>query len=170
MRIKAVVEYDGSNYCGFQIQQNGITIQEVLEGALSKLLKEPIKIFPSGRTDAGVHAYGQIIHFDMDNSFDLVKLPHALNAILPSDIAVLSAEACKEDFHARYSAISKTYEYKILLSKINHPLFVNKYYICPYNLDFALMRSVADELTGEHDFASFMATGSTVKEDRKSVV
>lgn len=161
-RIKAIVEYDGRNYCGFQIQPNGITVQEVIETALTNLTGEVVKVVCSGRTDSGVHAVGQVIHFDTDTAIPTKSIPLALTPYLPKDIALIDCADVSPLFHARYSAVNKTYIYKVCLSKINRPLMRGRCYIVKYDVDVDNMLEAAKVLQGEHDFAGFMSSGSSV--------
>lgn len=162
VRFKAIIEYDGRNYGGFQIQNNSLTIQAVLEKALSDLYRREIKVVGSGRTDAGVHALGQVIHFDTEENIPPNQIPLALARFLPKDISMRSCEQVNETFHARFSAVSKTYVYNVILSKVNRPLSYN-HYLYPYNLDFELIDKAIKRILGEHDFKGFMASGSDVK-------
>ena len=161
-RFYAVVEYDGANYNGFQIQNNGITIQEVLEKSLSTLLGEPIKVVASGRTDSEVSARGQVIHFDSNTTIPAEKVPFAIERLLPKDISITSCKVVSSDFHARYSAKRKTYSYTVYFSKVNRPLY-DKAYRFPYDIDRELLKEACSKLIGEHDFRAFMATGSSIK-------
>lgn len=161
-RYKAIIEYDGTNYGGFQIQNNALTIQAVLEKSLSELYRREIKVVGSGRTDAGVHALGQVIHFDAEENIPANQIPLALAQYLPKDIAMRSCEQVNETFHARFSAVSKTYVYSVILSKVNRPLSYN-HYLYPYTLDFELIEAAIKRILGEHDFKGFMASGSDVK-------
>lgn len=161
-RYKATIEYDGANYAGFQVQPNGLSIQEVLENALSELFHSPTKVVASGRTDAGVCARGQVIHFDSDTTIPAGKIPLAIIKLLPSDIAMLECEQVDSHFHARYGAKRKTYSYSICVSKVKRPLYP-KCYIYPYSVDMAKLKQSASQLVGTHDFGSFMAAGSSIK-------
>lgn len=160
-RFKCIVEYDGENYAGFQTQQNANTVQDELEKALSNLLQEKIKITASGRTDSGVSAVGQVIHFDSNTTIPPEKLPFAIKILLPNDISITKCDIANNDFHARFSAKSKTYSYKICLTKVNRPLF-KKYYQYPFDIDFSLLQAAFDKIKGKHDFRAFMASGSDV--------
>ena len=113
MKIKLKIEYDGTNFCGWQIQPNGVSVQEVITAAIKKITGEDVKLIGSGRTDAGVHAAGQVAHFDTESGIPPEKFAHALNAVLPEDIKIISAELAGGDFNARFSAKKKTYEYHI---------------------------------------------------------
>ena len=122
-RIKLILNYDGRNYCGFQRQKNGISVQEKLEDALKEIYCSDITVTASGRTDAGVSAAGQVVHFDCDDRIEVKKIPIALNTFLPNDISVISAKRVSADFNARFSAKKKTYVYKIYNSPVRNPLF-----------------------------------------------
>ena len=154
MRYKLTVSYDGGDFYGFQRQRGLISVQQCLEEALSTKLNTPVTIVCAGRTDAGVHALGQVIHFDYDG-----KLPadfaFRLNPLLPESIAVLSCEAAPEGFHARFSAKKKTYRYDIYLSKIHAPLKRRYAHVCVYDVDVNEMKKACEYLVGEHDFRSF---------------
>lgn len=160
-RFKAIIEYDGTCYGGFQIQNNAITIQAVLEKALGELYGIAIKIVGSGRTDAGVHALGQVIHFDANDNIPSEKIPLAIAKYLPSDISMRSCEIVGNDFHARFSAKSKTYVYRVILSNVNRPLSVH-HYLFPYNIDYNKINVAIKLIVGEHNFKGFMASGSSV--------
>lgn len=167
--LKMIMEYEGTNYCGFQRQVNKITIQEVLEEKLTLLLKEGIKVNSSGRTDAGVHAKGQVVNFLTNSTIPVERLPLAMNSLLPPDITVKEAQEMPLDFHARYSAKSKTYGYNILNSRIPSPFLKNYAYFYPRPLAVEAMRLGAAYLIGEHDFAAFRAVGSSAKTTMRHV-
>lgn len=154
-RIKLTVAYDGTNYCGWQIQPNGVTVQEVLEGALGDLLKEEIHIMGASRTDAGVHALGNVAVFDTGARMPGDKYSYALNTRLPADIRIQESREVPSDFHPRFAKTVKTYEYRILNRRFPDPtrrLYSFFYY---YPLDEERMRRGAAYLVGEHDFKSF---------------
>lgn len=154
-RIKLTVAYDGTNYCGWQIQPNGVTVQEILEGALSELLKEEIHIMGASRTDAGVHALGNVAVFDTGARMPGDKYSYALNTRLPADIRIQESREVSSDFHPRFAKTVKTYEYRILNRRFPDPtrrLYSFFYY---YPLDEERMRRGAAYLVGEHDFKSF---------------
>ena len=153
--IKLVIEYEGTRYHGWQAQAGGNTIQQVLADAIEAVVHEPARLHGSGRTDAGVHALGQAAHFQTCSSIPAAQLVHAINAHLPDDIAVISAEDVPETFHARYSARRKTYRYTILSRPLRPVLgrrFVHHIKRPP---DVPRMRQAAQCLIGEHDFAAF---------------
>ena len=154
MRYKVLVAYDGKNYAGFQSQINALAIQDVIENALYKIFREKIRIVMSSRTDAGVHARGQVFHFDSETKKDLEKLKYSFNCLLPKDIHVLDIKIVSEKFHSRFSVKNKTYEYYINVGE--YDVFLNGYaYQCHYKLDLDLMKKGAELLVGEHDFTSF---------------
>lgn len=154
-RVKMVLAYDGTNYCGWQFQTNGITIEEVLGRALSELLKEPVVVIGASRTDSGVHAEGNVAVFDTENRMAADKICFALNQRLPDDIRVLSSEEVPLDWHPRKQNCAKTYEYRILNRKIDMPTQRLYSYFCYFPLNVEKMRRAAIYLTGEHDFKSF---------------
>ena len=154
MRYKVTVAYDGSHYAGFQSQINAVAIQDVIEKALYQIFSKKIRIVMSSRTDAGVHARGQVFHFDTDKQKEPGKLKFSINSLLPKDIHVLKVEEVSDRFHARYSVKKKTYEYLINIGE--YDVFLNGYaYQCFYDLDIDLMKQGAALLLGEHDFSSF---------------
>jgi tRNA pseudouridine38-40 synthase len=158
MRYKTTIEYDGTQYAGWQIQPNAITIQETIQQALSEISGKSIKIHGSGRTDQGVHAKGQVAHFDLDTSMQTKNLQRGLNAVLPRDIRIHKIERVHDSFHARRSAVSKQYRYFIYNGPIMPALErLYKTHI-RHPLDTSRMREAARLLVGEHDFASFSSS------------
>jgi tRNA pseudouridine38-40 synthase len=155
MRLAMIIEYDGSNYSGWQRQKNGVSIQEKVEEALSKLFSKKITIYGSGRTDKGVHAEGQVAHFDVETELTPFKIMGSINFFLPDDIVIKDVFVVASDFHAQFDAKSKIYVYNTYVSRINSPL-KSKYYvqIVP-PLDIDLMRTAAKKLVGSHNFAAF---------------
>lgn len=164
--IKAVVEYDGTEYSGFQRQPKRRTIQAELEWALKQALQEPIVVAGAGRTDAGVHAAGQVISFKTACSIPTDRICVALNSVLPHDIVPRKAEEVEPDFHARYSARERTYEYRILNSEQPSALMGRFVWHVPGRLNLTAMRKAAGHLLGKHDFAAF----SLSNRDSKSAV
>jgi tRNA pseudouridine38-40 synthase len=161
---KIIVEYDGSNYSGWQIQKNtGQTIQQKLENALTKINKKRVQITGAGRTDAGGHAAGQSANFFLDVDIPVKKIPIALNTELPADIICKKAEKVDQDFHARYDARGKKYRYRLLNSNFNSVFVRNFVYNVYKKLDLKAMQSAAKIFEGSHDFASFCAAGSSVE-------
>lgn len=169
MRIKLVISYDGTNYCGWQRQKNGVSVQETLESALYELTKESVTVTASGRTDAGVHAQGQVVHFDTESSIPHDKFYLALNPFLPKDVKALSSERVDEQFNARKSAKKKTYAYEFYISEVELPLkerYAERLERAP---DLIKMRSAGEKFCGEHDFKAFSATGSLVKSTIRTI-
>lgn len=163
MRYALVVEYDGSNYHGFQRQSGYDSIQQQLEEALSKKLQENITVIASGRTDAGVHAIAQVVHFDSEKVIDCSDFGFRINPLLPTDIAIKKCVAVDDNFHARFGAKKKTYVYRVYLSKIHSPLKQKYNHICFYDLDVKVMQEACKYFIGEHDFRSFMLSSAQVK-------
>ncbi len=158
-RVKLVMQYDGKDFCGFQVQPNKRTVQGELEKVLSFLMKENVKIYASGRTDAGVSAFAQVAHFDTEKTVNEKALLSSLNALLPKDVAVTEARLVGEDFDARFSVKKKTYHYKFYVSKFELPLFKDALRINDY-ADVSLMNEACKFLVGTHDFRSFVARKS----------
>lgn len=169
MRYRAVISYLGTRYVGWQRQLNGLSVQEVLEKALTKAIGAPIQATASGRTDAGVHALGQVVHFDADTTIPTEKIPFAVNALLPDDVSMLFCEVADDGFNARFSAKRKTYCYKLYLSKHKRPLLepTHEHIVVP--LDLTKMQECARAIEGEHDFKCFEASGSIVKNTVRTV-
>lgn len=162
-RIGLVVAYDGTNYCGWQIQPNGITIQGELNRCLSELLGEEIETMGASRTDAGVHAMGNVAVFDTNSRIPGEKFSYALNQRLPVDIRIQLSEEVEPDFHPRYCDSEKTYEYRILNRRFPVPTERLYSYFYHYPLDVGLMREASSCLIGQHDFASFCGAKAQVK-------
>ena len=154
-RIKLTIAYDGTNYCGWQIQPNGITIEEVINKALTKLTGEKIQVIGASRTDSGVHAMGNVAVFDTETTIPAEKIAMALNQRLPEDIVIVRSEEVAPDFHPRYCDCRKTYEYHIINTRIPVPTKRLTNYFVSYVLDIEKMRQAASYLVGEHDFVSF---------------
>ena len=161
--IKLIIGYNGTQYHGFQLQKNAVTIQEQLERAIHTVFGHPVRVVSAGRTDSGVHAVGQVVSFCSASRIPVERIPYALNSVLPSDIVVSRAEKVSELFHARYSAVSKMYTYTI--DNAPHPRVLVRH--CAFHLrvplDLSLMRKAAATLLGRHDFSSFMGSASAVK-------
>ncbi len=168
-RVMLVVAYDGTNYCGWQIQANGITVQEELNRCLSKLLKEPIQTVGASRTDAGVHALGNVAVFDTAARMPAEKISYALNTYLPEDIRIQYSAEVAADFHPRYCESEKTYEYRILNRRFPLPTQRLYTYFYHYKLDVEKMREGASFLVGRHDFASFCGANAQVKSTVREV-
>lgn len=153
--LKIIVAYEGNGFSGWQVQPNQRTIQSEIEAALREIEGRPVRIQGSGRTDAGVHALGQVASFELENEIPIQNLRKALNHRLPPAIRVLNAEEVPADFHARYSATAKTYEYRIWRGEICPPFERRTVYHYPYPLDEPAMIEAAALLEGEKDFRSF---------------
>ncbi len=168
-RVRLIISYDGTNYCGWQIQINGITVEEVINRELSSLLGEKISVIGASRTDSGVHAMGNVAVFDTETKIPAEKISFALNQRLPDDIRIQKSEEVSEDFHPRYCDSTKTYEYKILNRRFPDPLLRLYTHFVYMPLDVELMKRGAEYLVGEHDFASFCSAGSQVKTTVRTV-
>lgn len=167
--VKLTIEYDGTNFSGWQKQHNGRTVQEEIEKALAKIVKKEVKIYGSGRTDAGVHALNQVAHFHEQFTIPIEKLPIALNGLLPLDIGIKEAVEVDKDFHARYCAKGKKYVYKIYNAPLRSPLLRHYAYFVPYALNIREMKKAAQYFIGEHDFKGFMASGSSVQDTVRDI-
>ena len=162
--IKLIIEYDGTNYHGWQKQKNAITVQEKIEEVLKTLTRANINLIGAGRTDAGAHARGQTANFRIEDlAIPVNKLPHAINTLLPEDITVKHAEEVPEGFHSRFCAKEKIYSYYILNSKFPSPLARKYSFHYPRALDIKNMRQAGSYLIGTHDIVSFKAAGSKAK-------
>lgn len=163
MRVKLTVAYDGTEYCGYQSQVNGPTVQDALEKAIASLFGQEIRTLGASRTDTGVHAEGNVAVFDVESRIDPGKISYALNARLPEDIRVVDSCRVPDDFHPRFQTTVKTYEYHILNRRFPDPLRRHTEIHYYYALDAAKMHEAAQYLVGEHDFASFCAAGFSSK-------
>lgn len=168
-RIMIEVAYDGTSYCGWQIQPNGMTVEEKLNQVLSDFLKEEIKVIGASRTDSGVHAYGNVAVFDTESGIPPEKMCYALNSKLPEDIRIRSSRLVDSSFHPRYCLSIKTYEYHIQNCRL--PIPTERFYtqLVTMPLDLNLMRKGAAYLVGRHDFASFCASGTAAKTTVRTV-
>lgn len=165
-RYKCKIAYDGSQFSGYQVQPNQRTVQGELQKALEKLHKgEEIKVYASGRTDAGVHGRGQMIHFDSPLSIPEEKWPVALNTLLPDEVSILKVEKAPSDFHARFDVTGKEYRYFVYTNKVRDPFRRNYAYHYPYTLNLETLREASQHLLGLHDFTSFCSAKTEV-EDR----
>lgn len=162
-RILCTVEYDGTDYAGWQRQLNGLAVQQVLEEALARATGKPVAITGASRTDAGVHARGQAFHFDTESSIPPEKYPFVLNTMLPRDIRVHTGQEVPAEFHARFMTAGKRYTYRICNSRHGTALGRNLSAHVPLPLEESLMQSAAQTLLGTHDFAAFQASGGTAK-------
>ncbi len=167
--IRIWLKYDGTDFHGYQIQKNGITIQETLEKAIEKITGVKTGITGCSRTDAGVHAMMYAANFISDTKIPLEKLPIALNTALPDTVRVYKAEYVSEDFHATFSALEKTYEYSIDTNEIADPFLKRYAWHYAYYVDSERMKKGAAYLIGKHDFSAFMASGGQVKTTVRTV-
>ena len=162
-KIKLTIAYDGTNYVGWQVQKNGLAVEQVLNEHLSRLLKEPIVICGASRTDSGVHARGNVASFYTTTRIPPEKISLALNQGLPDDIKIVKSEEVPEEFHPRYANCLKTYQYNILNCRYNVPTLRLYYDYVYYPLDVEQMRKAASYLMGEHDFVAFSSSGGQQK-------
>lgn len=177
MKLKLTLCYDGKKYCGWQAQKNGRSVQETVTSAASSLYGCPCLITGASRTDSGVHAKNYVCTLESADGDDISEripadaVPHAMNARLPEDIAVIGAETVSDDFHARYSVRSKTYEYIFYDSAVRSPFLSGRAYQIPPLSDEAVraMNEAAGVMCGERDFASFMAAGSKIQDTVRNV-
>lgn len=170
MNILLTIAYDGTQYYGWQIQNGQLTIQEVVQTALTQLYQKPLTIRGASRTDTGVHALGQRGMFVYpDNYIPLEKLPLALNNKLPPDVRIMKAEAVSDDFHPQFGAKNKSYAYKIYNANIIDPVYNNYAWHVKPALDIDKMNAAAQALIGTHDFNAFCAAGSVVKSTVRTI-
>ena len=169
-RVLLRVAYDGTAYAGWQRQENGPSIQAALERALAPLAGDGVIVTGAGRTDAGVHAEGQSAHVDLPEGIDPDVVVRATNTRLPADIRVRSAVVVPDDFHARFSAVAKTYRYCWLVSRIGHPLLARTHCLVTPPLDLVAMGGAASRLMGSHDFTAFQSTGSPVTTTTRTIL
>lgn len=162
MRVKIQVSYDGTGFCGWQVQPGQKSIQGEITAAAKSLTGEDISLTGSGRTDAGVHALVQTAHFDLNKPFELKKIAAGLNFYLPPSIRILNAGRVHDDFNARFDAKQKTYTYLMYKAGTENPLLINRALKID-NLDIKAMRAAAAEFAGTHDFSAFASSGSEVK-------
>jgi tRNA pseudouridine38-40 synthase len=168
--IKLTIEYDGKNYLGWQVQPKGATVQGLIEEQLKRLTGETVHLTGSGRTDAGVHAMGQVAHFKTQRPMDCSTIQRALNGLLPADIVILKVEEVDQDFHARRNCRSKVYEYRILNRSLRSVFHREHTWHIPQKLDFEEMKKATQALVGEHDFSSFRSVGSPTRTAVRKVI
>ena len=169
-RYKALISYDGHDFAGFQRQPHARSVQEEIEKTLTRINKgQPIVIHGAGRTDSGVHALGQVIHFDLPSARDEEKLRFALDTQTPEDIDVISVEEVTEDFHARYNPHSKTYEFLVDIGRPKNPMMRHYATHYPYPLEIPLMEQAIKALEGTHDFTGFTASGTSVENKVRTI-
>lgn len=168
--IKLVIEYDGTNYQGWQVQPKGPTLQGVIEEKLAVITGESVHLIASGRTDAGVHAFGQVANLKTKSQLDVRSIQRALNSLLPPDIVIQRAEEVEEGFHARKQSMSKVYEYRILNRDLRSAFHHRYAWHLPQKLDLEEMKKATHILIGEHDFSSFRSVGSPTRTAVRKVI
>lgn len=169
MNIALILAYDGTNYHGWQIQKNGISIQEALTAAVFRLLGQAVSISGVGRTDAGVHARRYVANFRADCTIPMERLPLALNAQLPEDIAVSGAVEVPEDFDARFDCTKKEYAYYLYPSRLRDPFLSGRAYRYPYPLEIERMQAAARYFVGKQDFAAVRSVGTPVRSTVRTI-
>ncbi|WP_067934952.1 tRNA pseudouridine(38-40) synthase TruA [Alicyclobacillus kakegawensis] len=168
-KIRMVIAYDGTDFHGFARQRNLRTVQGTLEAALQRVLGRPVEVFGSGRTDAGVHARGQVVHFTQSYGPPAERYPRVLGRLLPRDLMVVAADSVPEEFHARFSATGKVYRYTLQRAD-EEDIFTRRYaWHVPGRLHEAAMREAAQHLLGEHDFTSFCAAATPIEDKRRTI-
>jgi tRNA pseudouridine38-40 synthase len=168
--IKLLIEYDGTNYQGWQVQPEGPTIQGMLEAKLSRLTGERIHLIGSGRTDSGAHALGQVAHFKTQSRMDIRTIQRALNSLLPPDIVIREIEEADECFHARKHSKSKVYEYRILNRNLRSAFHHGYVWYISQKLNLTEMKKATQSLLGEHDFSSFRSVGTATRTAVRRVI
>jgi tRNA pseudouridine38-40 synthase len=169
-RLKLVVAYEGTKFCGWQIQPGVRTVQDELEKAISTITGEPVRVYGSGRTDSGVHAMGQVVHFALPDNRVNVPWQRALNAILPDDVTILNTDLVDENFHAQFSSVRKTYTYSLWLEN-GFFLPCRRHFVWACGpLDLSAVDAAMKIFVGEHDFASFQNVGTPVSNTIRTVL
>jgi len=168
--FKMIVEYDGTAYCGWQRQENGLTIQQVLEEAIKLITGQKIAVIGSGRTDAGVHALNQVASFKCSTSLPVINIYRGINSVLPPDIVVKELEEVEGSFHAQRDVKSKVYVYKICNQRLRPALGRNFFWFIRFPLDLEKMREASRFLIGTHDFSCFCASGTHVKDRVRTII
>jgi len=168
--IKLLIEYDGTNYQGWQTQPQGPTLQGMLEEKIGLFTGEQVHLVASGRTDSGTHAFGQVAHFKTRSSMGIRSIQRALNSLLPSDIVVKKVEEAEEDFHARKQSRSKLYEYRILNRELRSVFHHGYAWHIPQKLNLREMKEATQYLIGEHDFSSFRSVGTPTRTAVRKVI
>lgn len=170
MVLKLTIEYDGRNYSGWQLQPRHDSIQGRIEAALERIFAAPVRVFGSGRTDAGVHARGQVASISIPRPFDATELQRALNSILPADIVVLDIVVAPDDFDPRRAARSRVYEYRVLNRQVASAFDYRYSWLVRDRLDLAAMNRAAQIFVGDHDFAAFRSLGTEVRTTIRRVI
>lgn len=167
--FKITVAYDGRNFVGWQRQETGLSVQGVLEEALSRVCDHPVSVHGSGRTDAGVHALGQAAGFVTDSARTPEQIIRGGNCLLPPEVAILTAEEKPADFHARFSALGKRYDYELLTGPVRHPLYYKRAWWVGPDLDWEAVAEALPAFIGERDFAAFQSAGSEVSSTVRTI-
>lgn len=167
--IKLTIEYDGKDFNGWQKQPNKLNIQGEIERAIYNITKEEVDLIGSGRTDAGVHALGQVANFKTNSEISIEKIPLAINSQLKNSIVIKEAEEVDERFHSRYNAKHKTYRYIINNSKCGTAIYRNLEYSYPFKLDAEKMKQASKYFEGEHDFKAFKSSGTSSKNSVRTI-
>ena len=167
--LKLILAYDGTDFVGWQRQAAGVSVQGLLEDALSRIEGEPVTVHGAGRTDAGVHALGQVASTSLTVPIDPATLTRALNAVLPPDVRVLSVEEAPAAFHARFSATGKIYEYRIVDGPLLSPFLRRYVWHVVQRLDLDAVRAASMALRGTHDFAAFQGSGASVASTERTI-
>ncbi len=167
--ILLTIAYDGTGYIGWQMQKKGISIEGEIKKGIEKLTGEEVKIYGSGRTDSKVHAFGQKANFFTNSDIPIERFTFGINHHIPEDIRILKAEEVDLDFHARYLAKGKTYEYVIYNDSIMNPLYINRAHHCFHKLDIDKMRQASKDLIGVHDFKGFMGNNSSINSTTREI-
>lgn len=167
--IRLIIEYDGTAYAGWQLQPNGLSLQEVVEGALAEVLGEGVRLISSGRTDAGVHARGMTAHFITPRDLPLSAFREGTNRHLPRDVAIREASEAPADFHARFDARGKWYRYTLYLGSVRSPLAARTSWHIRSALDFDAMSAGAEAFVGTHDFAAFRSSACEAKTTERTI-
>ncbi len=170
MHLKLTLEYDGTNYHGWQLQPNAVTLQGTVEAVLARLFNQPLRLRVAGRTDAGVHALGQVASFKAPQAIDPSRLQHSLNALLPPDIVVTQVEEVSDSFHPRRDALSRTYCYRIWHHRRPSAIWARYSWHVPFPLDLDSMGQAAALLLGAHDFSSFQGADSVARNPWRTVL
>ena len=170
MRYKLIIEYDGTEFVGWQKQNNGISVQEIIENAITNITRENVTLYAAGRTDAGVHALAQVAHFELENEFEANKIAMSLNHFVrPHKISIISCEEVDQEFHARFSAKKRHYKY-IILNRLSYSvIYENRVWHVMKNLDIDRMKEASHHLLGRHDFSSFRAKECQAKSPIKTL-
>ena len=168
-RIKLTIEYEGTAYSGWQIQANGLAVQELVELALQRVTGSAVRVHSASRTDAGVHARGMVAHFDCERLLPMSAYREGGNSFLPQDIAIIQAEIVADDFHSRFSNSGKWYRYTLCLTSVRSPLHARTSWHFKKTLDISLMREAAQCFVGCHDFSAFRGSGCSAKTTRKEI-